>query len=166
MTGSDSHKAQWPEWLKQAYKPECSLDKPAKTKPEPEAPFDPRAIGSDKRSGLIMFKTALSTALIALAVLAPAASAADEVKPPRQTDQAAPTCLTPPPPSTRRPRRPRGSPSSSSRRSRSCRSARRRRRRSRACDGKSRWPPRRGRLSRSAPTWPDRLMDFHGRSTG
>ncbi len=42
-----------------------------------------------------MIKTALSASLIALAILAPAASAADEVKPPRQTDQAAPTCRTP-----------------------------------------------------------------------
>ena len=41
-------KAQWPEWLKQTYRPECSLEKPAKTTPEPEAPFDPRTIGSDK----------------------------------------------------------------------------------------------------------------------
>ena len=47
-TGSDSHKAEWPEWLKQAYKPECSLDKPAKTEPKPEKPFDPSVIGSDK----------------------------------------------------------------------------------------------------------------------
>ncbi len=43
-----------------------------------------------------MIKTALSASLIALAVLAPVASAADEVKPPRQTDQAAPTCVAPP----------------------------------------------------------------------
>ena len=48
MTGSDSHKAEWPEWLKQTYRPECSLDKPSQTKPEPPAPFDPRVIGSDK----------------------------------------------------------------------------------------------------------------------
>ena len=48
MTGSDSHKAEWPEWLKQTYRTECSLDKPSKTKPEPPAPFDPRVIGSDK----------------------------------------------------------------------------------------------------------------------
>lgn len=41
-----------------------------------------------------MIKTALSASLIALAVLAPVASAADEVKPPRQADQAAPTCQT------------------------------------------------------------------------
>ena len=41
-----------------------------------------------------MIKIALS-ALVALAVLAPAASAADEVKPPRQNEQAAPTCRTP-----------------------------------------------------------------------
>ena len=44
-----------------------------------------------------MIKTALSASLVALALLAPAASAADEVKPPRQTDQAAPTCRTPAP---------------------------------------------------------------------
>ena len=44
-----------------------------------------------------MLKTAFTASLIALAVLAPAASAADEVKPPRQTDQAAPTCRTPAP---------------------------------------------------------------------
>ena len=39
----------------------------------------------------------IRTALVAFvfAVLAPAASAADEVKPPRQTEQAAPTCRTP-----------------------------------------------------------------------
>ena len=43
-----------------------------------------------------MLKTALS-AFIALAVLAPAASAADEVKPPRHTEQAAPTCRPPAP---------------------------------------------------------------------
>ena len=48
MTGSDSRKAEWPEWLTQTYRPECSLDKPSKTKPEPPAPFDPRVIGSDK----------------------------------------------------------------------------------------------------------------------
>ena len=48
MTGSDSHKAEWPEWLKQSYRQECSLDQPSKTKPEPPAPFDPRVIGSDK----------------------------------------------------------------------------------------------------------------------
>jgi hypothetical protein len=42
-----------------------------------------------------MIKTALSVSLIALAVIAPAASAADDVKPPRQTEQAAPTCRTP-----------------------------------------------------------------------
>jgi hypothetical protein len=42
-----------------------------------------------------MIRTALSASLIALAILAPAASAADKVKPPRQTDQAAPTCRTP-----------------------------------------------------------------------
>lgn len=49
-TGSDSHKAQWPEWLKQSYRQECSLDKPEKTEPEPEKPFDPSVIGSDKRA--------------------------------------------------------------------------------------------------------------------
>ena len=42
-----------------------------------------------------MIKTALSASLIALAVLAPVASAADEVKPPRQNEQAAPTCRMP-----------------------------------------------------------------------
>jgi hypothetical protein len=41
-----------------------------------------------------MIRIALS-ALIALAVLAPVASAADEVKPPRQNEQAAPTCRMP-----------------------------------------------------------------------
>ena len=44
-----------------------------------------------------MIKTALSASLIALAVLAPAASAADEVKPPRHTEPAAVTCRTPAP---------------------------------------------------------------------
>jgi hypothetical protein len=46
MTGSASHKAQWPEWLKQSYRSECSLDKPAKTEPKPQKPFDPSVIGS------------------------------------------------------------------------------------------------------------------------
>ena len=46
--GSDLAKAQMPEWLKQTYRPECSLEKPSKTKPAPPAPFDPRVIGSDK----------------------------------------------------------------------------------------------------------------------
>jgi hypothetical protein len=41
-----------------------------------------------------MIKTALG-ALVALAILAPAASAADEVKPPRQNEQAAQTCRMP-----------------------------------------------------------------------
>ena len=44
-----------------------------------------------------MIKTALSASLIALAVLAPVASAADEVKPPRHTEPAAVTCRTPAP---------------------------------------------------------------------
>jgi hypothetical protein len=42
-----------------------------------------------------MLKTAFTATLIALAVLAPAATAADEVKPPRQNEQAAPTCRMP-----------------------------------------------------------------------
>ena len=44
-----------------------------------------------------MIRTALIASLVAFvfAILAPAASAADEVKPPRQTEQAAPTCRTP-----------------------------------------------------------------------
>ena len=46
--GSDSHKAQLPEWLKQAYREECSLDKPSKTEPQPEKPCDPRVTGSSK----------------------------------------------------------------------------------------------------------------------
>ena len=46
--GSDSAKAAWPEWLKQAYRPECSLDQPIKTEPQPEKPFDPSVIGSSK----------------------------------------------------------------------------------------------------------------------
>jgi hypothetical protein len=46
--GSDSAKAQLPEWLKQSYREECSLDEPANTKPA--APVDLRvATGSDKR---------------------------------------------------------------------------------------------------------------------
>ena len=46
-----------------------------------------------------MIRTALIASLVAFvfAVLAPVASAADEVKPPRQTEQAAPTCRTPAP---------------------------------------------------------------------
>ena len=44
-----------------------------------------------------MIKTALSASLIALAVLAPVASAADDVKPPRHTEPAAVTCRTPAP---------------------------------------------------------------------
>ena len=46
--GSDSHKAQLPEWLKQSYREECSLDKPSKTEPQPAKPFDPRVTGSSK----------------------------------------------------------------------------------------------------------------------
>jgi hypothetical protein len=48
--GSDSAKAQMPEWLKQSYRQECSLDKPEKGKHEtkPEKPFDPSVIGSSK----------------------------------------------------------------------------------------------------------------------
>ena len=46
--GSDSAKAQLPEWLKQSYREECSLDKPSKTETKPEKPFDPRVTGSSK----------------------------------------------------------------------------------------------------------------------
>ena len=48
FTGSDKPKAQW---LKQAYRPECSLEKPAETKPKPEKPSDPSGIAGDKRVG-------------------------------------------------------------------------------------------------------------------
>jgi hypothetical protein len=47
--GSDSHKAQLPEWLKHSYREECSLDKPSKTEPKPEKPFDPRVIGNSSK---------------------------------------------------------------------------------------------------------------------
>ena len=48
--GSDSAKAQMPEWLKQSYRQECSFDKPDKGKHEtkPEKPFDPSVTGSSK----------------------------------------------------------------------------------------------------------------------
>jgi hypothetical protein len=46
--GSDKPAAQMPEWLQQAYRPECSLDTPSNTEPELEQPFDPSVIGSDK----------------------------------------------------------------------------------------------------------------------
>jgi hypothetical protein len=48
QTGSSSSKGDWPAWLKHSYRPECSLDKPEKTEPELEKPFDPSVTGSDK----------------------------------------------------------------------------------------------------------------------
>ena len=77
----------------------------------------PRAVRPPSRQDKLVLRS-LSASLIALAVLAPAASAADEVKPP--ADRHAGVRTPGPPRSTRRPRRPRGSPSSSSRRSRVC----------------------------------------------
>jgi hypothetical protein len=47
--GSDSAKAQLPDWLKQSYREECSLDKLTKTEPEPDKPFDPRVIGNSSK---------------------------------------------------------------------------------------------------------------------
>jgi hypothetical protein len=49
--GSDSAKAQMPEWLEQSYRQECSLDQPTKAKPAPEKPFDPSVIGSSYDGG-------------------------------------------------------------------------------------------------------------------
>ena len=49
--GSDSAKAQMPEWLKQSYRQECSLDQPTKAEPAPDKPFDPSVIGSSYDGG-------------------------------------------------------------------------------------------------------------------
>jgi hypothetical protein len=51
--GSASARGEWPEWLKQSYRQECSLEQFTKGTGEtkPEKPFDPGVIGSDKRVG-------------------------------------------------------------------------------------------------------------------